>query len=67
MMFVPLDENMPAVLVDTETGTVLNATGVRAVPLDVWAENLPGLDGASDSTIADFGRRYGFPLSVRVD
>lgn len=64
-MFIPLDQNMPAVLVDTQTGTVLEATHVVAVPADVWNEN--GMEeDHSDSEIASFGQRYGVRLHVRV-
>jgi hypothetical protein len=60
----------PAVLVDTQTGTVLEASHVVAVPAEVWNEN--GMEdktaeGMSDSAIADFGARYGVPLFVRVN
>jgi hypothetical protein len=63
-MFVPLDLNMPAMLVDTETGTAIFAEGVRAIPMDVWDENM--MDDKSDSEISSFGERYGVPLFVRV-
>lgn len=54
---------LDAVLVDPVTGTVLG-NEVLAVPGDVWNENAPGLDGASDSEIAAFATRYGVPLYV---
>lgn len=54
------------VLIDKETGTILDGEKVVAVPGDVYQENEAGLDGASDSIIAGFGERYGFPLYVFV-